>query len=135
MTLVFDTTAFSGILDGDSRLIEAASSKEFDEYVLPLAADAELRYGFKNGNREALNLHAYVGIKKVYNVRVVAPDQDTSLTYAELAAWGRRHGISISNNDLWIAATCVQAGAQLLALDKDYTRLPQVSLVELGDCA
>ena len=131
MTLVFDTSAFSAVLAKKTSVVRASSNSQFTDYVLPLAVDAELRFGFRSGNRERLNLDSYEGAKKLYGLRVVAPDQDTAVTYAELASWCRAEGISLSNNDLWIAATCMQCGGKLLSLDKDFRRLPQVSLAEL----
>lgn len=131
MTLVFDTSAFSKILDEDALLISVASSNKFTDYILPLAADAELRFGFKNGNQEKSNLMSYEPIKQLYNLRIVAPDQDTAIIYADLATWCRQNGISLSNNDLWVAATCVQVGGKLLATDHDFAHLPQVSLVTI----
>lgn len=128
MILVFDTSSFSQILNGDRLLIEKASNQEFTQFLLPLAADAELRYGFRNGNREERNLISYESIKRGYNAEVIAPDQDTAIMYAELATWCAKNGISLSNNDLWIAATTVQHGGRLLTTDKDFARLPQVSL-------
>lgn len=132
MTLVFDTSAFSKILSEDDEAIRVAGRREFTDYVLPLAADAELRFGFKLGNREQANLNGYVPIKQTYPVRIVAPDQETSCIYAELAASCRKRGVSINQNDLWIAATCVQIGGRLLTFDKDFSRVPQVNLVALG---
>lgn len=131
MRLVFDTSSLSKILDRDTKLIKTLSIQEPAAYVLPLAADAELRFGFKNGNREATNLDLYEHIKRDYGLEIALPDQDTAFIYADLAAYCRRHGLNLSNNDLWIAATCVQNAGRLLTLDKDFAALPQVTLVKL----
>ncbi len=132
MTLVFDTSSFSAILGKNAEIIRASSNSKFTDYVLPLAGDAELRFGFKLGNRELLNLDNYEAAKKLYNLRIVTPNQDTASIYADLATWCRKNGISLSHNDLWIAATCVQSGGQLLTLDKDFVNLPQLGLVALS---
>lgn len=129
MTLAFDTSSLSRIINGDLKLAEIASDSKYEQYILPLAVDAELRYGFKNGNRESANLEKYEGLKNLYGVTVIVPDQDTSIIYANLAVWCRKNGLSLSNNDLWVAATSMQNGAQLLTVDQDFERLPQLSLV------
>ncbi len=132
MTLVFDTTALSRFLDEDQQLIKTVASNQFDRYIIPLATDAEVRYGFMYGSRELKNLDKYSSIIHELQFEIFCPDQDTSIKYAELATWARKHGISLSNNDIWIAATCSQLGGKLVAFDDDYKSLPQISLVDIG---
>jgi predicted nucleic acid-binding protein len=129
MTLVFDTTALSHFLDEDQAILQAVASKDFDGYVIPLATDAEIRFGFMHGSRQTDNLTKYSHIIEQLAFEVVYPNQDTSLIYAELATWARQHGIALSNNDIWIAATCSQLGGRLLTLDGDFKHLPHIPLV------
>lgn len=130
MILVFDTSALSKILGRDLALIKLMSRNNFTDYVLPLATDAELRNGFADGSRESANLIKYENIKHDYGLRLVCPDQETVELYAQLATYCEQHGFSLSHNDLWIAATCVQSGAMLLTLDADFANLPQLSLAK-----
>lgn len=131
MYLVFDTSALSKIIDRNSKLIKITARPEFRAFLLPLATDAELRYGFKHGSREANNLDKYENIVRDYGLQLVCPDQETALHYADLAAYCRSNGISLSNNDLWIAAATVQTGGKLLTLDRDFARLPKLSLASI----
>jgi len=131
MILVFDTTALSHFLDEDQTLIQVVASKEFDHYVIPLATDAEIRFGFMHGSRQSDNLTKYANAIQQLSFEVVYPNQDTSLVYAELATWAKQHGTALSNNDIWIAATSRQLGGKLLTLDGDFKYLPQISLVDL----
>jgi predicted nucleic acid-binding protein len=131
MILVFDTTALSHLLDEDKTLIQVVANKDFDRYILPLATDAEIRFGFMNGSRQADNLAKYTNIIQQLSFELVYPNQDTSLVYAELATWTKQHGIALSHNDIWIAATTRQLGGRLLTLDDDFKHLPQISLVNL----
>lgn len=132
MTLVFDTSALSPLLRNDDATVRAATSQEYDRLIVPLAADAELRFGFAYGNRPAENLVHYNSFKQRFNIEVVSPDQDTAIIYADLARWARQHGVALSHNDFWIAATCVQTGGSLLAIDGDFGYLPQVRLAALS---
>ena len=132
MILVFDTSALSRFLDDDQGILQAVANKDFDRYVVPLATDAEARFGFMHGSRQAGNLTKYAHILQSLSFEVVFPDQDTSYRYAELAIWARQHGISLSNNDIWIAATCSQLGGRLITLDADFKHLSQIPLVDLG---
>lgn len=132
MTLVFDTSALSALLNNDDRLAQALSRQAHDRLIIPLATDAESRFGFAHGSKPAANLALYEAFRQQFHAEIVAPDQDTAIIYADLAAWARQHGITLSNNDLWIAATCVQTGGRLLTLDQDFAHLPQVQLVSLA---
>jgi predicted nucleic acid-binding protein len=95
-----------------------------------LATDAEVRFGFAHGNRAKDNLINYELFKKKFSVEVIFPDQDTAIIYGDLAAWARRHGVSLSQNDFWIASTCVQVGGNLFAVSEDFKNLPQLRLIE-----
>jgi tRNA(fMet)-specific endonuclease VapC len=131
MTLVFDTSALSNLLNYDDTIMREVTKVKYDRYIVPLSTDAELRYGFANGNRQENNLSDYEGLKKTLNLIVINPNQDTSSIYAGLAAWCRQNGKSLSNNDIWIAATCVQVGGELITLDEDFKYLPQIRLVDV----
>lgn len=131
MTLVFDTTALSALLGNDDMIVRELAQQAYDRLVVPLATDAEMRFGFAYGNRQAENLANYELFKQQFHVEVVNPSQDVGHIYADLAAWARQHGIALSHNDIWIAATCVHVGGKLLTLDQDFARLPQVRLVNL----
>lgn len=130
VNLVFDTSALSKIIDRNLELIKVVAGPEFTKFLLPLATDAELRYGFKHGNQETKNIEKYENILQDYGIQLVCPDQETALQYAELAVFCRHHGLSLSNNDLWIAASCVQHGGKLLTTDQDFANLPQVVLAK-----
>ena len=129
MILVFDTTTLSRFLDEDQTILQPVASGDFDRFAVPLAADTEVRFGFMNGTRQVENLKKYSHIIQRLLFEVVCPDQDTSLIYADFATWAKQHGIALSNNDIWIAATCSQLGGRLLTLDGDFKHLAQVPLV------
>lgn len=132
MTLVFDTSALSALLDGDDAVMRAVAAEAYDRMLIPLATDAEMRFGFANGKRQVENLANYELFKQQFNVEVVCPDQDTSALYAELATWTRQHGVALSHNDLWIAAATLLAGGKLVARDQDFARLPQLRLLTIS---
>jgi predicted nucleic acid-binding protein len=130
MTLVFDTSALSALLADDDRLVAAVTAPDYSSLIIPLAADAETRFGFAYGTKQAKNLQNYELFKQHFGLQVVAPDQDTAIIYTELSAWCRQTGVSLSHNDLWIAAAGIQSGGKLLTLDQDFARVPQVSLAQ-----
>lgn len=128
MKLVLDTSSLSKVLSQNIDAIRRLSNISFDELIIPLAVDAELRYGFLYGNRHQENLLNYADLKQRYKIMVVAPTQATSVQHAELAVWARRNGFAIGKNDLWIAATTIELAGRLLTYDADFERLPQLQL-------
>ncbi|HUC87716.1 MAG TPA: PIN domain-containing protein [Candidatus Binatia bacterium] len=130
MKLVFDTSTLSSLLSNDDDIVKAFANQDTDQVIIPLATDAELRFGFTDGNRRSDNLANYKLFKKEFNVVVTFPDQDTAIIYGDLATWAKQHGISLSNNDLWIASTCIQVGGNLFTLDGDFKNLPQLRLID-----
>lgn len=130
-SLVLDTSAFTALVRGNQAVSQIVDSSEFDRIIIPLATDAELRYGYCNGNQESINLERYAWLKRDISAELVMPDQETSKLYATLATWCAQHGVAASHNDLWIAATAIQTGGTLLSLDADFARMPQVRLAKL----
>lgn len=129
MTLVFDTSTLSPFLENNSSVVRTFVECGATRVLIPLAVDAEIRFGFMNRSKPEVNLANYQRAKEHFGFEVFEPNQDTAIIYAELALWARQHGAAFSNNDLWIAATCVQEGAELLTHDADFRQLPQVRRV------
>ena len=134
MTLVFDTSALSLLLDKENNesLLKALSANNYSSLSVPLVTDAEMRFGFSYGSKPAENLQNYKLFKKRFDLKLLTPNQDTTIIYADLASWCKKNGVSLSHNDLWIASTCIQNAGKLLTLDHDFARVPQLSLVELS---
>ena len=131
MNLVFDTSALSKLLSNDEHMLTAFKNQSWEQLFVPLAVDAELRFGFKHGSREQKNLAIYQKFMIEFSVEVVIPDQTTSILYADLATWCRKQGVGLSHNDIWIAAIAVQTAGRLLTTDKDFATLPQLALVAM----
>jgi predicted nucleic acid-binding protein len=131
MTLVFDTSFLSDLLSDKDYAARAFAEQKYNDLSIPLATDAELRFGFANGNRVVENLKVYELFKQQFHADINNPGQDTAIIYADLATYARQHGLSLSNNDFWIAATTIQSGGVLLTKDGDFKGLPQLRAVTL----
>ena len=59
-------------------------------------------------------------------VNIIEIDEITAERYALISDTLRRAGTPISPNDLWVAASALQHGLEILTLDSDFTRVPQV---------
>ena len=130
VVIVFDTSALSPLLSDDDAIVKAFALQKYDQVIIPLATDAEVRFGFAHGNREQENLTNYELFKEQFGMEVAFPDEDTAIIYADLAKWARQSGVSLSHNDFWIASTTIQLGGSLFAVDNDFKNLPQLRLVK-----
>src|ERR1039458_6981569 len=119
MNFIFDTTVLSKILSNDKAITRYISAQEYEKAVIPLATDAELRFGFMHGSRELENLNTYEEVKKLLNRIIHTPALETSKIYAQLATYARKNGVALSNNDIWIAATAIEQSGKLVTLDND----------------
>jgi tRNA(fMet)-specific endonuclease VapC len=83
----------------------------FDHLCVPVTVVGELLYGAMNSARSAENLakvYALVARCHVWETTV-----RTSRTYAELRLDLKRRGRPVPENDLWIAAACVERDVAL----------------------
>ena len=97
----------------DVRLLSSVS-----EHLLPAPVVGALRYGALNSRKAADNLakvEALVTRFVVLNVTVA-----TARIYAELRPTLRQKGKPIPENDLWIAALCVEHQVPLAAIDAHF---------------
>jgi predicted nucleic acid-binding protein len=58
------------------------------------------------------------------------PEQAAAF-YADLKVTRRQNGLSLDENDLWIAATTLALGAKLVSRDGDFAGIPGLSVVAL----
>jgi predicted nucleic acid-binding protein len=124
--LTVDTSSLSKAISLDEEQLRKLAKST--NIILPLATDAEIRYGIELGDRRETGYKNYSLFKRRFRLDIHMPTESTSAIYAELAAWAKRHGVALSNNDIWIAATTIEVGGKLLTTDKDFARLPQLRL-------
>ena len=96
------------------------------EVHVSATALGELRYGFACGSRESENLAA---LRDFLSEPMVVTDRagdETAEIYAALKKHLRSQGTPIPENDIWIAASAVEHGLELLTDDRHFEKLPQV---------
>jgi predicted nucleic acid-binding protein len=124
MRLILDTNRYTDMMRGDAEVTETVERAE--RTYLPVIVLGELRAGFMGGSRQGENerrLHAFL---RKPPVRVLVPDEQTSVHYAALFHQLRLQGTPIPFNDLWIAALTLQHGLALYARDRHFDHLPQL---------
>lgn len=127
MKLALDTNRY---VDAARGVVEVAERLRFaSEIYLPLMVLAELRSGFVAGSRQVENERLLARFFASPRVTLLAPDEQTTHTYAALHFQLRRQGTPIPTNDIWIASLVLQHGLTLYARDRHFDHLPQIPRV------
>ena len=124
MKLALDTNRYTDLMHRQADVVRIVESA--DEIMMPFAVLAELRFGFRYGSKADVNVRVLSAFLQRPAVRSQFPDDDTIVVYAELANELRRIGRMIPNNDLWIAALCVQHGFTLYTRDRHFEHLKRL---------
>lgn len=125
--VMLDTSAYSHMRRGAAEILDAVS--EAQVVVLPVTVLGELEAAFRLGSRQRENSRALSEFLREPYVTVAETTADVARRYGELFATLRSHGTPLPVNDIWIAATALATGAQLLTYDRDFSRIPSLSRV------
>lgn len=108
---------------------ESLTSQSITEFLLPVPVIGELRYGALNSRNPEKNLAEVERL--VARCRVLDVTRVTAETYARLRLDLRKKGKPIPENDLWIAALCVEHEAKLAAVDGHFDAIEGLQRFEL----
>jgi tRNA(fMet)-specific endonuclease VapC len=108
---------------------ESLASQSITEFLLPVPVIGELRYGALNSRNPEKNLAEVERL--VARCRVLDVTRVTAETYARLRLDLRKKGKPIPENDLWIAALCVEHEAKLAAVDGHFDAIEGLQRFEL----
>lgn len=122
--ILLDTSAYSAFKRGHTGVV--ASVRRAREILLPITVLGELLAGFETGTRKQANeeeLHRFLQSPRVSIARLL---EATARRYAVIYADLRRAGRPVPTNDMWIAASAMEHGAELLTTDDDFTAIARV---------
>jgi tRNA(fMet)-specific endonuclease VapC len=120
--IALDTNAAIAILndsDGSGRWVQ-----RFSDLFLPVPAVGELRFGALKSLRSAENLRRIEAF--VSRCHVLAIRLETTEVYARLRLNLRKIGKPIPENDLWIAALCVEHDLALATVDGHFKYIEEL---------
>lgn len=126
--ILLDTSAYSALLRGDARI--RLSVQEADELIVNPIILGELKAGFARGRHRKKNERELASFLASPRVSVISLDEETSERYAVILDSLRSAGTPIPTNDVWIAASAMQYGLQVVTTDRHFQKVPQI-LVEL----
>jgi len=108
-----DTNVIIQLLRSDERCIEFFN--QADSIYIPVIVAGELFYGAQNSTRKQENFEIFSDFLSQYEI--VEIDFSIARIYGEIKAQLKRDGVTIPENDLWIAATAMANQCMLITFD------------------
>ncbi len=130
MRVLVDTSAYSAFKRGHPELksvLQRAEAIYLSSVVL-----GELLSGFRQGKLRARNEEALDEFLDTPRVELLPVLDSTAVRYAEILSYLRSAGTPLPTNDVWIAASAMEHGVQVLTTDKHFLAVPQI-LVDLRE--
>lgn len=126
--VLIDTNIYIEFLRGNRKIENIFSSAEI--IALSTISIGELLAGFRISNNiskytEELDEFLYSPRLVIYDI-----DTETSEFYSKIYYDLRSASTPIPANDLWIAALALQHGIKLLTLDKHFSKVPGLFLID-----
>lgn len=127
MAILIDTSVFVAVERGRLQLAELIRPEA--RYALSAVTAAELLHGVHRATGSiAQQRSAFVeGLLAGFGILPI--DLVVARAYATASAELAKLGTPVDANDLWIAATAIAHGLDVLALDGDFDRIPGVRRV------
>jgi predicted nucleic acid-binding protein len=128
--LALDTNAYKLLGEGDPDLAE--DLRRAGKIGLPITVLGELWFGFVNGSKLRQNTATLERFLATPRVEVLQLDEQTARLFGEIATLLRKGGITIQQNDVWIAALCKQHGFALATRDRGFQHVLGLEVVEIS---
>jgi len=122
--VALDTTVAVQVMNGVAATVTFLNT--FSKIFLPVPVIGELRYGAVNSTRSAENL-ARIS-KLLAQCTPINADVATAETYADVRFELKKRGTPIPENDIWIAAICVQHGLPIATLDQHFSNVSKLQV-------
>jgi tRNA(fMet)-specific endonuclease VapC len=123
---MLDTSGYSAMMRGDpavARILAQSNSVMISAVVL-----GELQSGFRRGNRYTENSDILEEFLSRPSVHIADITQETAVQYGQIDVFLRDKGRPIPRNDVWIAASALENGCQLLTFDAHFREIPLLLL-------
>ena len=123
--IALDTNAVIAYREGISEvctLIDDANA-----IILPVTVIGELLYGALNSTKTKSNekfIHQFAGYSIVMQI-----DESVAACYARIRLDLKRRGNPIPENDIWIAAVCLNLEVPLLSQDDHFKLVPGLNVI------
>lgn len=122
--IALDTDIAIKFLNGDKG-IENILMK-YSEICLPVIVAGELIFGALNSSHPEQNLVRHK--KLIQKSRILEIKETTANTYAKTRLFLKRKGKPIPENDVWIAAICIENKIPLISNDRHFEEIDSLTL-------
>lgn len=131
MIFLLDTNAVSDLMRADSRIEKWMSGLQADDRVVTCTiVRGEVLFGIARlpvGKRRAELEETGHGFLRALRCEPI-PEQAADF-YANIKVTRQQQGLTLDENDLWVAATALALGATLVSRDTDFAGIPGLSVV------
>lgn len=117
--IALDTSVAIRYLNRDESVIKRLYP--YSKVFLPTVVVGELIFGAENSNQAAQNLPRYVEF--IALCEILPMGKATAIIYSQTRLSLKRKGQTISPNDVWIAAQCIEQRWTLVTDDSDFGRV------------
>ena len=101
--------------------------KEFAAVYLPVAVVGELRFGALNSQRVSANLERIEQL--ITRCQILDVNVATAMIYARIRLGLKQKGRPIPENDVWIAALCIEHNVPLATSDRHFLQIDELRVV------
>ena len=120
-----DTNVIILLLRGDARAVELFN--QADNIFVPSIVAGELFYGAQNSSRKQENRKIFLDFLSQYEI--VGVDFLVAQEYGEIKSQLKGCGVTIPENDLWIAAVAKSKQYTLISFDGHFTKINGLQVV------
>ena len=122
--ILLDTSAYSAMARGNKGVLDAVQTAE-NVCVNPIIV-GELLAGFAQGNRESYNIDVLERFLESPRCMILPLGKESAKRYAHIQNALRMAGAPVPTDDLWIAATAMEYGLEVVTLDKHFAKITQI---------
>jgi tRNA(fMet)-specific endonuclease VapC len=115
-----DTNAYAALKRGDERIADFVRTSE--TLFVSIIVLGELHFGFHDGSKFHENVAELERFLAHPFVEVAFLNAASADRFGRIAMTLKRAGTPIPTNDIWIAAQCLDHGAELITLDDRHFR-------------
>jgi tRNA(fMet)-specific endonuclease VapC len=125
MTFLLDTNIFSDLMRENPKLKERIENlSSTDRIVICTVIRGEIMYGIERLPRSKRRQELENKASRLFDTLACEPIPETAGDYyAKVKLTHQRKGLTLDENDLWVAATALALGAVLISRDRDFYQI------------
>jgi len=124
--LALDSNIAIRFLNGDMAIVDRVTT--YPTIILPLVVVGEPLFGAKNSDRAVKNLTNYY---RFIDICLILPmNKQTAIHYSNIRFILKQKGRPIPENDIWIAAQCIEYGWTLVSNDKHFQYINDLRVIQ-----